>query len=1068
MNRDKIFSEAIFDPSFKMEGPHLVAASAGTGKTYNIQNIYVRLVAEGGLRVPEIQVMTYTEAATKELRDRIRRVLSDFSHYLAGETGGMKPDEVERLGKLHCCINSNVPDGNVIRMRIELALMEFDQAAISTIHGFCRRALVRFAFETDSAFRAEFEDNKKSDLTERARDWWRTERKRVPDDLCGALSLDKLNGYAAALSQKADWQVKGSGDRGEAYLLACAKDIAEAYETDRSARETQTFDDLLRGLREALRNKDKGSVLAARLRDEFKAVLVDEFQDTDPVQYDIFRLVFLDPTAEPRPTLFFVGDPKQAIYSFRGGDIYTYKQAVETDDVKDNAYRLNLNFRSTSRIIDAVNMIFRDVRGPDGKLLRTFGDDAIGYAENLQSPGKAAALKIDGQDDPRPFRFVWVEKATDDRDAAIVDSVLAVLEEQAPNGLTPKDIAILVSSHENARTLRGLLRERGVPVVLQKSGNVFADNVAEELRIVLQAMAQMGGVGRVRAALATSFFSYAPTDLVGEKGNSTLADMIGKFGNWNRIWIERGFNAAFAALESDRRCDIRRRFAREPDGERKLADLLQIIDLASVAVRELGPAPELLVNWLTDRINNSQEHSSECDVEEFARQLESEDDAVKIMTMHYSKGLEFPVVIVPVTGGVRPSAPYFFHEGTQLISSVDPADEARAQEELDAEKTRLLYVAFTRASKRMIVVAAKALGEDGSPLSRLVANARKNGADNTDSPIAMSEFAITEESAARRYVAARRSPRLLSEAEEPKVFPLKPTKGSYSSLAPAGHGDGGDAHDFDLQTADTGGVSEGVHPIFAIGGGAKTGTCWHEILERIPFDSSNEAVRLAVDRAMRIHGVVNPGADDLNEKVDVVSMMIRKTLEYKILSPAQETFCLRQVAAEDRLSEWEFDFSSRNAAETTEAVTAILKEEWRDDPSKASFLSATECWKREIPKGFFKGFLDLLFRHGEYFYVVDWKSNVLNRRAAGFNEEGVTSEMAAAGYFFQYLLYSVVLHRFLRETLGERYSWERNFGGVRYYFLRGIAAGGASPVFSDRPGERLLDRLSEVLGLEGK
>lgn len=206
-------------------------------------------------------------------------------------------------------------------------------------------------------------------------------------------------------------------------------------------------------------------------------------------------------------------------------------------------------------------------------------------------------------------------------------------------------------------------------------------------------------------------------------------------------------------------------------------------------------------------------------------------------------------------------------------------------------------------------------------------------------------------------------------------------------------------------------------------------------MERIPFDSSDEAVRLAVDRAMRIHGVVNPGADDLNEKVDVVSMMIRKTLDYKILSPAQETFCLRQVAAEDRLSEWEFDFSSRNAAETTEAVTAILKEEWRDDPSKALFLSATECWKREIPRGFFKGFLDLLFRHGEYFYVVDWKSNVLNRRAAGFNEEGVTSEMAAAGYFFQYLLYSVVLHRFLRETLGERYSWERNFGGVRYYFL---------------------------------
>ena len=1068
MNGDEIFSEAIFDPSFRMEGPHLVAASAGTGKTYNIQNIYVRLVAEGGLRVSEIQVMTYTEAATKELRDRIRRVLADFSRYLAGETGAMEPEEVGRLDRLHGCIRSNVSDGDVIRMRIELALMEFDQAAISTIHGFCRRALVRFAFETDSAFKTEFEDNKKSDLTERARDWWRTQRNRAPDDLRGALSLEKLNGYVAALSQKADWQVKGTGDRGDAYLLERAKDIAAAYDTDRSARETQTFDDLLRGLREALNNEVKGSALAARLRDEFKAVLVDEFQDTDPVQYDIFRLVFLDSTAEPRPALFFVGDPKQAIYSFRGGDIYTYKQAVETDDVKANTYRLNLNFRSTSRIIDAVNMIFRDVRGPDGKLLRTFGDDAIGYAENLQSSGRAAALRIDGQDDPRPFRFVWVEKATGERDAAIVDSVLSVLEEQGPNGLTPKDIAILVSSHDNARALRGLLRERGVPVVLQKAGNVFADNVAEELRIVLQAMAQMGGAGQVRAALATSFFACAPTDLIGEMGNSTLADMIGRFGDWNRIWIERGFNAAFAALESDESCDLRRRFAKDADGERKLADLLQIIELASAAVRDLGPAPELLVNWLTDRINNSQEHCSECDTEEFARQLESEDDAVRIMTTHCSKGLEFPVVIVPVTGGRKLSPPYFFHEGTQLVSSVDPADESRAQEELDAEQTRLLYVAFTRASKRMIVVAAKALGANGSPLSRLVANARKNGADNADSPIAMSEFAITGESAARRYVAARRAPCPLAAAEVPKVFSLKPTQGSYSSLAPTGREAGGDGHDFDLLAGESGGEEDAAHPVFAIGGGARTGTCWHEILERLPFDSSDADVRLAVERAMRIHGVVKPDADDLKEKIEVVSTMIGKTLDYRILSPSQETFCLRQVAAKDRLSEWEFDFSSRDAAETTEAIAAILKAEWQGDPSKAPFLSATECWKREIPRGSFRGFLDLLFRHGEYYYVVDWKSNVLNRRATGFSEEGVASEMAAAGYFFQYLLYSVVLHRFLRETLGEWYSWERNFGGVRYYFLRGIAADGAAPVFSDRPGERLLDRLSDALGLEGR
>lgn len=1064
-----IFSEAIFDPAFRMEGPHLVAASAGTGKTYNIQNIYARLVMERGLGVSEIQVMTYTDAATKELRDRIRRVLSDFSRYLTGDTDGMTPEELERLGKLRDCIRANVSDGDVVRMRVELALMEFDQAAISTIHGFCRRALARFAFETDSAFHAEFEDNKTSDLAQRARDWWRTERNRAPEDIRGALSLDKLNGYAAALSQKADWLVKDSGSQGDVYLLARAKDIAEAYESDRAARETQTFDDLLRGLREALKNPDKGALLASRLREEFKAVLVDEFQDTDPVQYDIFRLVFLDPSVKPRPTLFFVGDPKQAIYSFRGGDIYTYKQAVEDDEVKANAYRLNQNFRSTSRIIDAVNMIFRDVRGPDGKLLRTFGDDTIDYADNLQSPGKIAALKIGGQDDPKPFRFVWVEKPSSERNPAVVDSVLSVLEEQGASGLTPKDIAILVSSHQTARELRALLRAKGVPAVLQKAGNVFADRVAEEFRLVLQAMAQMGGAGTVRAALSTSFFSLAPTDLVGKEGSSTLADMIGKFGNWNRIWLEHGFNAAFAALESDGTCDLRRRFAQEADGERKLADILQIIELASAAVRDLGPAPELLVNWLTDRINNAQEFGSECDAEEFARQLESEDEAVKIMTMHCSKGLEFPVVIVPVTEGRKLSPPYFFHEGAQLVSSVDPADAERAQAEYDAERMRLLYVAFTRASKRLIVVAGKKLMENDPSISKLLANVkeRENDVKGAGSPIAMSEFAITEESEARQYAAARRSPRQLAEANEPVVFSPQPTKGSYTTLAPTGGDDSGDGHDFDFQSGETGGAVDEEHPIFLIGGGAKTGTCWHEILERMPFDASDEVVRFAVDRAMRIHGIVKPGDEDLEGKVDAVTEMIRRTLDYKLLSPTRETFSLRDVAAEDRLSEWEFDFSSRAAAETTEAIAEILKEEWKADPARVPFLSATEGWRREIPKGFFRGFLDLLFRHDDYYYVVDWKSNVLNRRAVGFDERGVMAEMAESGYFFQYLLYSVVLHRFLRETLGGRYSWERNFGGVRYYFLRGIAANGKAPVFADRPGERLLNRLSAAFGLEG-
>ena len=1059
-----VFSEEIFEPGFDLEGPHLVAASAGTGKTYNIQNIYARLVAEKGFRVAQIQVMTFTEAATKELRARVRAVLANLARLFAGDTEGIKQDELERLTKLRDCARANVGGADadaVARARVELALMEFDQAAISTIHGFCRRALVRFAFETDSAFRTEFADTKSLDLSRRVRDWWRRERPSLEGAVKDALSLGTLSGFVQALSGKSDWIVDaGAADDPASFALARAKEIVDAYEEDRPARETQTFDDLLRGLRGALQDAEKGPALAAHLRDEFKAALVDEFQDTDPVQYDIFRRVFLDPAVRPAPTLFFVGDPKQAIYSFRGGDIYTYKKAVTDPTVAANTFRLDRNFRSTPRLIDAVNALFMDEKKPDGSCTYTFGDSTIDYSDALRSSDKESLTLPDGKADPSPFRIIEVEKASM-RGQAVVDTILNILEEQRGNGLTPKDIAILVSSHADGANYRGLLREVGVPAVLQKAGNVFAGQLAADLRQVLMAMALMGGRGQVKAALLTCFFALGEADLSDEV---VLADMIGFFGELNQKWQTRGFNAAFAALEAHPRCDFRRNLAKLPDGERLLADLMQIIDLAGSAVREIGPAPEALVNWITERINQS--GGGEVDSEEYARQLESESDALKIMTIHVSKGLEFPVVIVPLTRGVDPSAPYFYHD-ENLDLHVGTSDEAAAQAKVEhgAERMRLLYVAFTRATKRTVVVTAPP--DPDSPLGRLFANARRHGAgaDDAASPIAWSAYAPPE-TPLPSYVPPAKDAAVLSEARKPRVHSPLPTKGSYSSLSPVSHAAGDGEHDFDVDM-EPAVEAEAPVGVFTLPGGTKTGTCWHAILERLPFDATAKAVMEETKKALVVHGLADADEQLFAKRSALVADMMTATLDYPLRSPRGDSFALRDIAWADRYSEWEFDFSSAAAAGTTASIAAILREEWGGDASKKMFLDTLEGWNRFIPKGYFKGFLDLVFRKDGYYYVVDWKSNRLNGRAADFDADGVAAEMAKEGYFFQYLLYSVVLHRFLKETMGADYSWNRNFGGVRYYFLRGIAAGGEEPVFADRPSEVLLDRLSSALGLEG-
>lgn len=1111
-----IFNEQIYDPAFSLDGPHLVAASAGTGKTYNIQNVCARLVMERkDLRVPEIQVMTFTDAATKELHDRVRKVFANLSLLFAGredeildKKGRKDVREIERLAKLRECARRKGVADRIARGRVERALQEFDLAAISTIHGFCNRAMKRFAFETGAAFQAELRDNKAADLRRRTRDWWRTHHGDGAGDEFPALvdlqdAVTKLGGKSEYIVDDAD------------ATLAAAKEIVGRYEDDRPTRETQTFDDLLRAVRDALRHKTLGPIFAERLRGDLKAVVVDEFQDTDPAQYEIIRQVFLDvPTGTPQPPLFFVGDPKQAIYSFRGGDIYTYRKAAERDDVRANASRLDRNFRSTPRLLDAVNALFRD---PDGGGF-TFGDKTIGYPEDLKAAEgedeRIPGLLVKGKEDTHPFRIVEFQgKPRDVLHLVVADAVVDVLNEQK-GVLTPKDVAILVPVHKTGRAIRDELRKRGVPVVLQKAGNVFAGDTAKDFRKVLLAMAGIGGRRQIRAALATPFFDFAETEFPAE-GDPVFADMVGAFAKWNGVWRKKGFAAAFAALESHGRCRLRPRFAKMADGERRLADIFQIVDLAGAAVRERGPAPEVLVDWLTERINlagdekadeqwgkeKDKNKAPEADSDEFARELESESDAVKIMTLHVSKGLEFPVTVVPAGTAFSVSSPYFHHDDEGCLHvSADDADADAAQAEEDAEHTRKLYVAFTRATKRTIVVTPPPA--EGSPLARLLANAvaRKAGPDNPDSPILWTEWQPpAAEAQPAAYVAEKPPLGQFSDAASPRSYDwfFQPVKGSYSSLIPKKKGKDDESEDDDEsnedsestedQTADdpdydaadaddvgtpsTAPSPDGAeeNPIFGFRGGDKIGTCWHDILEKVSFDANDADIKEATRRSLRLHGLANRDPDAFEKDVGTVAGMVRKTLDWPLASPVGDTFFLRDVGWSDRFSEWEFHFPSRTAEVASTTVLAqILCEEWAGDKNKERFLDAAAVWRRPIPKGFLKGYLDLLFRHDGFYYVVDWKSNRLEGHAADFNEEGVQEEMAKHHYFLQYLLYSAVLHKFLRETMGPAYSWEKNFGGVFYYFLRGVAAGAEAPVFHDRPSERLLDRLCQALGLEDR
>ncbi len=1072
---DSTFDKAIFQPDFPLDGPHLIEASAGTGKTHNIQNIYARLVMERGLRVSEIQVMTFTEAATKELRDRLHSILKDIQGRFGTpprECPGRNETAVrlrnQRADALIACVPPE--KRSEARASVELALLEFDKAAISTIHSFCRRILNRYAFDTGVTLSSELKDPKQSDLTVLAEDWWRKRPADLPDDA----SLKELVNAVKKLSSKSGYAVEiPDPDSASGVLLAEAQRLVEQYEKEGPFRETMTFDDLLRALRDALKpERPFSGNLIAKLRQEFKAALIDEFQDTDPVQYEIFERIFLNGNPDP---LFFVGDPKQAIYSFRGGDIYTYLRAKDIPGLYVSS--LNVNHRSTRRLVDTVNRMFMDKNDSAGTVY-TFGDRRIGYPGPVtveQEPENVKGPLLE-----KPFRMIEVPEKTKmpEIEALLAEQILALLQEKDGDGkpvYSPKDIAVLTNSNPRSAEVQQSLRQKKIPSVIRKSGNVFASGIARELRTFLLSVANSSDTQLLVAALHTAFGGLSREELPDGNDPGQLEPFQKSCAERNELWQTRGLAALVAELEAS---GYRERLARRQNGERQLADIGQIWELSLAAVKKLGPAQEAFLTWLTDRINaaggnpyGERPENDEKDAEEYARELESDEDAVKIMTIHVSKGLQFPVVFLPDCWKFADPRdprnqlfpPAFHDEAGKLIFSLSDAAQVRAKEELFREKLRLLYVALTRSVERTILFTPplSTLSAD-EPLPRLITNMESRAAERPP---------FEKLDAAGCHFSGEYLPPQRSWAEIPALPPPDfeawriCAKGSYSSLSPNMHdGDpGDDGRDVDPWNGLPGSRGEAPDrlPIFRIPEGAATGTCWHNILERVSFDAEPPEIRRIARRELADSGLLQK-----EEHLDNTVEMIQKVLTFPLTPPSGETFTLTQVPWERRLSEQEFDFATARAAANTRDVKAVLEKHWAGNPEKADFLQAMALWERPIPRGFMTGFIDLLFQYGDFYYVVDWKSNSLDRTAEAFDAAGVRREMAAHGYFFQYLLYAVVLHKYLKQILGSAYSWEKNFGGIRYFFLRGIAAGGKAPVFADRPPETLLDELAHTLGLE--
>lgn len=1197
-----------FDPmTLPPAGVWLIEASAGTGKTYSITSLYLRFLLEQRLGVERILVVTFTEAATAELHERIRVRLQKAIHVF--ERGAAGEDQVL------AALLKRSPNRATDLLLLQRALAEIDEAAVTTIHGFCHRMLQQGAFEGGMPFDLELVGQVDDLLLELTQDYLarvsHDEDYRLVALLYEACSLDELHGLAREAVRHREFSVIGI-DHGQpreqrlaevaaAYsaarkawreeeeavrsrivgagltkpfrrkiegglLVRLAEHLAEevprsfvvpggtedlipegfadagrkvctatAIKQDKVPRHSffgrwqeylaalarlerdylaeilaglsdfvrselplrlyraqrQSFDDLLHGLDSALARQG-GQVLAALIRDKYPVALIDEFQDTDPVQYRIFQAVYGE---TPQTTgLYLIGDPKQAIYAFRGADIFAYLKAA--DDAGANRHTMITNWRADAAMINALNRLFQGVEQP-------FLESRIVF-QPVQ-PGSAGGAAWHGADHwQAPLQFLAVPRehpagrngriSVTDLDemipASIARDIVRLLRSGAAidnRPVRPADIAVLVRTNRQAAEMQQALKRHGVAAVLHSRASVFASHEARELLLLLRAVAEPALSMRLRSALVTEYLGLTADDLMtAETDEASWQGWFDRFARWHLLWRDHGFMRMMQRLCEE--TGLAARLLGLADGERRLTNLRHLVELLEAYEQQKHCRPASLCSWLAEqcRAGGSGEESE--------LRLESDSDAVQLVTIHRSKGLEYPVVYCPYlwegVGRRRAAGFTTFHDpqadwAGRIVLFPGAEHLALKQREDFAEALRLLYVAMTRAKYCCIVAWAGAAAYSSSPLAYLLHGQASPaaGADDLADWFAhldgfshaelygdLAERSAREEGFCVRpldgdvhvepFTAAATAAVELSCRRPARRLDRSWRIGSFSQLTArsfAMRPESGHDHDTLAVVPPAAPDEEAEITLAAFPRGAAAGNFFHRLLELAPFaPSAREGRRQLVAEQLRGFGY-DPG---------LWQQPVSAALEDLLATPlrCREGLRLQDIDTARRLNELPFTFPVLAATADKTVTSRSLHRIFSDHAMDCAPEYAARLGSLDFPAlaGYLKGFVDLIFEHQGRWYVVDYKSNHLGGRYDEYNPAALRRAMADHHYYLQYHLYIVALHRYLRLRLAD-YDYERHIGGVFYLFFKGMHPDEPeNGIFFDRPPAARVMAITEL------
>ncbi|WP_313220230.1 exodeoxyribonuclease V subunit beta [Stutzerimonas nitrititolerans] len=1197
---------------FPLHGSRLIEASAGTGKTFTISALYLRLVlGHGGeqafareLLPPEILVVTFTDAATRELRDRIRARLVEAARVFREEAEGddllrqLRADfPLERWPACAC--------------RLDIAAQWMDEAAVSTIHGWCQRMLREHAFDSGSLFTLSLETDHSELLAQVARDYWRLHcyplqgdalswvmnRWGHPDNLlrsvrplfgeraaAGETSLATL--LDAALQEQAralealkegwcewadeirqlldqavadklvdgrkiqaryyenwceklrHWSLgneaeldlgtgftrltpdglaecwkKGSPPPHPALEAMCelprrlrqlagpdeaarrhaAAWICQRFEQEKRQRAEMGFDDMLTRLDAALQS-DNGERLAQVIRTQFPVAMIDEFQDTDPLQYRIFDCIYAIEDNRPDCGLFLIGDPKQAIYAFRGADIHTYLRArrAMTGRLDD----LDTNFRSSQPMVDAVNRLFQQAEarseGQGAFLFREGADNPLPFS-SVKARGREERWQVEGQTPPaltlwqlpsaEPLANTFYRREMAARAASEITRLL-VLGQQGEAGfaevdkfeaLQPSDIAVLVRDGSEAQAIRGELARRGVrSVYLSDKDSVLASQEARDLLLWLRACAEPDVDRRLRAALASRSLGLELAELEQLNQDERVWERrVMQFRDYHQRWQRQGVLPMLRQLLHD--FGLPQRLMQRSDGERALTNLLHLAELLQQAAAELD-GEQALIRHLAALLAGEGAAA-----EEQVLRLESDAALVRVVTIHKSKGLEYPLVFLPFICSFRPAEggrPLQLQDGDsrRLVLEPDEEDVERADRERLGEDLRLLYVALTRArhacwlgiadlkkgNAKASLLHRSALGYllgGGQPLSAsgLLASwlepLEKPGEclllpapDANDSSYREATVEQAEPSwptPARRaaehwWIASYSALRTGDSLESPieRFDDAAPENPAAQKAA--------DDERESVPMMTPVGLSGSLH-LFPRG--PNPGTFLHGLLEMAGRDgfaqvaSEPAALREQIARRCQRRGL------------DAWIEPLNSWLGSLLTTPLKLEGDARVALAELTVYQPELEFWFETQRVDVRQIDALVQRHVLPGVPRPALLP-------DRLNGMFKGFIDLVFEHQGRYYVVDYKSNWLGEGDAAYTDEAMQATVASHRYDLQYVLYLLALHRQLQLRLPD-YDYDRHVGGALYLFLRGSRAPGQG-IHRARPPRELIEALDAL------